>query len=698
MVKTPVRTSVSKGKAIDPDVLQGGEIVNGRFASVSYVRVSTQKQTNEGKSGLDRQDDGYIDWQASHPNYDDLGLTFKDLGVSGRGKNSEQGALALFIKKAKRGEIPIGTCLVCSDMSRLTRQEPYKGIKLIQEIWDLGLTLAFTEGRWRGDVLTGKERGVFGQIEAALEAASWEWEKLQKRVKGHHNKTLKMMLDGDLSFFKPRKKGKKTNYNFWLDFDENTNTFFEIKDKADFVRRIFNMAETMGFKKIAYTLKEEGIKTPIEWGKGKYITSRVIEESILRSRAVLGERNHTGVIFKDTYPPIISPEQFDLVQAAIAKRRLNPTIASPKNKVVNLFQGVSYCSHCCGRMVVVTKKRLISEKKWQANSTKIEAEYQTIQCESAREKLNDCKATNAAPYIQEHNDLDNELKILNKIGAFRWADFFTDEKHEKELKVVTAQRMKRLEERNQIEQKLDNLKSSRQRCWEDNEPVPDELKELIKFKQDEYDQAHIGYERSKLDIQNLKRKKTGQQLEVDIHKRVKTFIEKDRLIPSKRSEFNMFLKESGIAIDIAVFKKQHASTVQEENYKFNIGIGMYDFITGKYRGLDETEEAAVLFGIDLKHLREGAARREESLRKQSLEVGRDIRFPIEKPELTEDEIEQKKNYKFVRPRPVLPPDWTGAPDDYLDYWINVEKEAGRVNKSGIPTRWIWKSPEKITAA
>ncbi len=190
--------------------------------------------------------------------------------------------------------------------------------------------------------------------------------------------------------------------------------------------------------------------------------------------------------------------------------------------------------------------------------------------------------------------------------------------------------MRKLEERNQTEQKLDNLKSSRQRCWEDNEPVPDELKELIKTKQDEYDKAHIGYERSKLDIQNLKRKKTGKQLEVDIHKRVKTFIEKDRFIPSKRSEFNMFLKESGIAIDVAVFKKQHASTVQEENYKFDVGIGMYDFITAKYRGLDQTEEAAVAFGIDLKQLREGEARREEFDKKHSLEVGRDIRFPTEK--------------------------------------------------------------------
>ena len=102
--------------------------------------------------------------------------------------------------------------------------------------------------------------------------------------------------------------------------------------------------------------------------------------------------------------------------------------------------------------------------------------------------------------------------------------------------------------------------------------------------------------------------------------------------------------------------------------------------------------------MDVKQVREVVAKREEFYKKQSLKVGRDIRFPIEKPELTEDEIEEKKNYTFVRPRPVLPLDWTGAPDDYLDYWTNVEKEAGRVNKLGIPTKWIWKSPKKVTAA
>ena len=125
---------------------------------------------------------------------------------------------------------------------------------------------------------------------------------------------------------------------------------------------------------------------------------------------------------------------------------------------------------------------------------------------------------------------------------------------------------------------------------------------------------------------------------------------------------------------------------------------MYDFITGEYRGLSQVEDDAVAFGLDLEQVRPDEAKRNEFDKKHSLEVGRDIRFPIEKPELTEDELKEKKNYMFVRPRPVLPPNWTGVPDDYLDYWINVEKEAGRVNKLGFPTRWIWKSPKKLKAA
>ena len=82
--------------------------------------------------------------------------------------------MSVFIREAEKGNLPPHTCLVCSDMSRLTREQPYEGFTLLKKIWDLGHTFAFTEGRWRGDVITGRERGMFGLVEIALDTASTE--------------------------------------------------------------------------------------------------------------------------------------------------------------------------------------------------------------------------------------------------------------------------------------------------------------------------------------------------------------------------------------------------------------------------------------------------------------------------------------------------------------------------------------------
>ena len=54
-------------------------------------------------------------------------MKFRDLGVSVRGKNSESGLLCIFIREAEKGNLPPNTCLVCSEMSQLTREQPYEG-------------------------------------------------------------------------------------------------------------------------------------------------------------------------------------------------------------------------------------------------------------------------------------------------------------------------------------------------------------------------------------------------------------------------------------------------------------------------------------------------------------------------------------------------------------------------------------------
>ena len=110
-----------------------------------------------------REEEEYQKWLCQHPEYKNLdGVEFRDLGVSGRWKNSESGALS--IREAEKGNLPPNTYLVCSDMSRLTREQPYEGFTLLKRIWDLGHTFAFTEGRWRGEIIIGRERGILGLV------------------------------------------------------------------------------------------------------------------------------------------------------------------------------------------------------------------------------------------------------------------------------------------------------------------------------------------------------------------------------------------------------------------------------------------------------------------------------------------------------------------------------------------------------
>ena len=83
MAKTPRKTSISECK-VNQSV--------SKF-SVSYVRVSSAKQTEIDKTGITRQEKAYKKWLLHHPEYRNFdGIEFKDLGVSGS-KNVKRGAL-----------------------------------------------------------------------------------------------------------------------------------------------------------------------------------------------------------------------------------------------------------------------------------------------------------------------------------------------------------------------------------------------------------------------------------------------------------------------------------------------------------------------------------------------------------------------------------------------------------------------------
>ena len=622
MAETFTRTSITNSKVTT---------VATKF-SVSYIRVSTKAQTGEDKSGAERQEKDYLNWLESHPEYENLdGFEFKDLGVSGRGKNSEIGALSLLIKAAEKGEIPRGTCVVVESWSRLTRSRAREATKLLNKILDSGLELAFVQ--LGGNPFNGTDDASWFQFLGASLGAASEWEEKRRRKNGSEEKIAKQLAEGDFSSLKPRKKGTKGNlYPFWIYIDENTGKAKAYEKEKKLIQRIFNMSETMGITKIAKILKNEGIKSPLN-GKNKYLSKDSISTCILKNRAVLGEKTKRGVVCYP-FPPIITTEQFERVAAAKENRKLNRTFTGSTNKTVNLFQGVIRCGHCGGRMDVITRRRIVGTKKWAKGGEKVEVEMAFLQCHNAKAygDLN-CKATNTVPYKQIHNDIDNELEILNRIKLFRWEDYLTDEKHEEEVEVQKNKRLIALDEKNQIKAVLENFKKAESEYFAEGRAVPINLEKQQLEATEEYKKAEIKYQRAILDLQNLQRKKSGKQAAKDIQNKVKSFLDKYRFIKEKRSEFNLFLKEIGLAVEVLIPEKVSKARKYESPIKFDVGIGMYDFITNEYKGLDTSSEDLVSLGVDVQQVKESELQSYEKLKsykEQSLKAGRDIRFPRRK--------------------------------------------------------------------
>ena len=251
-------------------------------------------------------------------------------------------------------------------------------------------------------------------------------------------------------------------------------------------------------------------------------------------------------------------------------------------------------------MDVITRKRIVGTKKWAKGGEKVEVEMSFLQCHNAKD-LN-CKATNTVPYKQIHNNIDNELEILNRIMLFRWEDYLTDEKHEEEVEIQKNKRLKALDEKNQLKAKLENFKKAESEYFSEGRAVPINLEKQQLVATEEYKQAETKYQRAILDLQNLQRKKSGKQAAKDIQDKVNNFLDKDRFIKEKRSEFNLFLKEIGFAVEVLIPEKVSKARKYESPIKFDIGIGMYDTKTNKYIGLDQRAEDACVLGIDVKEV------------------------------------------------------------------------------------------------
>ena len=104
-------------------------------------------------------------------------------------------------------------------------------------------------------------------------------------------------------------------------------------------------------------------------------------------------------------------------------------------------------------------------------------------------------------------------------------------------KLKKIKRTRYLNERNKVSNQIEKYKTAEEQYFEQGEILPQNLREKKNQAKEKYDELTEKYNRTNLDIQNLKRKKTGKSLEEDINKRVKNSINKGRFDVQERFKF-----------------------------------------------------------------------------------------------------------------------------------------------------------------
>jgi len=146
-----------------------------------------------------------------------------------------------------------------------------------------------------------------------------------------------------------------------------------VPEEGSVVRYIFRLylKDGLGIRRIARRVNQEELRT-----RRNGLWSMVTVRDILRNRAYVGTYTRFGVRVPASHAPLISQDDFRLVQERLDQRR---PAAGARQSSPFLLSGLAYCGYCGNKMIGVTRKQ-----KWQRRSDGAQrtAQYRYYQCES----------------------------------------------------------------------------------------------------------------------------------------------------------------------------------------------------------------------------------------------------------------------------------------------------------------------------
>lgn len=285
-----------------------------------YTRKSTEEGLDQEFNTLDAQREACLSyiasqkaegWAALPDFYDDGGFT---------GGNMERPALQKLIQDIKAGKVKT---IVVYKIDRLTRSLT-DFAKLVDIFDEYGVSFVSVTQSFNTTTSMGRLT-----LNVLLSFAQFEREVIGERVRD--------------KIAASKKKGMWMGGTCPVGYDNIERQLVPKAEEVAFVRMIFERYLEVGsMRKLAWVLKEEGIKSPVrESDKGHHQGglhySRGALYSILRNPIYIGKIRHKDQIYKGLHPGIIDQDLWDRVQASLDG---HVHARGPHGKLNNLLQGL----------------------------------------------------------------------------------------------------------------------------------------------------------------------------------------------------------------------------------------------------------------------------------------------------------------------------------------------------------------------
>lgn len=433
----------------------------------SYLRFSTPEQ-QKGDS-LRRQTAMALDYAQKHGLELDLELTFQDLGVSAfRGQNAEAGKLADFLEAVQTGLVPRGSILLVEQLDRLSRLSPRRAVRVLESIVDAGVAVVTLNDK---RMYTAESLDDGDNIDLMIALLTFMRANEESRTKARRLKQAWENKRANLAT-----QPLTSRVPAWIELDKTANRLELIPERAEVVRRIFEMtAGGVGQHKIAETLNAEGLAP---WGRGTHWHRSYIAK-ILSNPAVIGTMQPQTLDFEnnrkvrkplepvaDYYPAAIPLDLWKDVQAMQATQRAPTRGRHAANPITNVLAGLATCPLCGGTATRVQKgKRSVPSLVCAAAKAKAGCTYKSVRYEWVETailerlpaRLKDAPAGAGSVEIDARlNDVEAQMDILRdkieniivNLGATQSPRLVAELRNrENELEALSNERVDLLERR-----------------------------------------------------------------------------------------------------------------------------------------------------------------------------------------------------------------------------------------------------------